>query len=345
MHAWPVSLAERGLIPDTVVRYGIRRLLRKRRRILQQAAGDDPAAYTDAFAEQLRRRPIAEDTEHANRQHYELPVGFFAQMLGPRMKYSACCYRDKRVVLGHAEEAMLRLTCARAKVRDGMDILELGCGWGSLTLWMAQRYPAAHVTAVTNSALQAEFIRSRAREAGVQDRVNVVKADINAFDTDTTFDRIVSVEMFEHVRNYGFLFERLAGWLKPNGKLFVHLFSHRSLPYLFETEGAENWMGKHFFSGGTMPSHDLLQRLADGFRLTKAWRINGTHYTRTLEDWLENLDRRHAEALGYLEEHYGAREARMWLNRWRMFLMACAELFAFHDGEEWGISHLLLEPT
>lgn len=289
--------------------------------------------YTDDFVARLRTLPIAEAADQANRQHYELPVAFFTRMLGPRMKYSSCYYRDEQEALDEAEEHMLRLTCARANLKEGMDILELGCGWGSLTLWIAEQYPTAHITAVTNSALQAGYVRARAQAAGVQERVLVTLADIDGFDTKKSYDRVVSVEMFEHVRNYGSLFGRIRTWLRPNGKLFVHVFSHRLLPYLFETEGGDDWMGRYFFTGGTMPSHDLLPRFAGDFRVEKSWRVNGKHYARTLEDWLKRLDHGRRPALNCLEDFYGAREARLWFSRWRIFLMACSELFAFQNGE------------
>ena len=343
MYAIPIRLAERGFVPDWAVRAGIRTLLRRRIRTLDASAGADRAAYVEEVSAQLRRHAIAEATQDANRQHYELPAEFFTHMLGPRMKYSSCYFSDQRKTLDEAESDMLDLTCRRADILDGMAILELGCGWGSLTLWMAEQYPTADITAVTNSGSQADYVRMRARNAGVQDRVKVVESDINAFSTDLAFDRIVSVEMFEHVRNYQRLFERLHTWLRPEGKLFVHIFSHRSLPYVFETEGEENWMGRYFFTGGTMPSHDLLPRFAEELLLSESWRVNGLHYTWTLESWLDNLDHSRSDVIGRLEEFYGAREARVWFYRWRMFLMACSELFAFRGGEEWGLSHLLFQ--
>jgi cyclopropane-fatty-acyl-phospholipid synthase len=337
----PIAWAEKGWMPDPLIRAGIRRLLRRRLAELRAEGGAEGAAYTEAFADRLRNLPIAEAPDEANRQHYELPPRFFACMLGPRLKYSACYYPRGDETLGEAEEGMLGLTCARAGVQDGMQILELGCGWGSLTLWMAVAYPDARITALTNSALQADHVSRRAREAGLDARLEVIREDVNAFAPRSSYDRIVSVEMLEHVRNYHHLFGRLRGWLRPDGRLFVHVFSHRAWPYLFETAGEDNWMGRHFFSGGTMPSHDLLPRLAEGLRLERDWRINGRHYARTLEAWLARLDRRRGEALEVLAEHHGPKEARVRLQRWRMFLMACAELFAFRQGEEWGVSHLL----
>ena len=351
MSSLAIHLAELGLVPDSAIRNGIRRLLARRLRDMQQSAGADAARHEAAFAESLRRHAVAEHTQAANAQHYEVPTAFFQTILGPRLKYSSALYADLLppvgaslatpapvTTLAEAEESMLALTATRAELHDGLQILELGCGWGSLTLWMAEKFPRARITAITNSATQAEHVQSQAAARGLRG-VRVLRANVNDFLCDQTFDRIVSVEMFEHVRNYGVLFERLQQWLNPGGKLFVHVFAHRSVPYLFETEGSDNWMGRYFFTGGTMPSHGLLPRFAGAMQLEEAWRIDGRHYARTLEDWLKNLDAQRGKVLSLCADTYGSWGASLWLHRWRLFLLACAELFAYRDGEEWGVSH------
>ena len=335
-----VSLMERGMVPDAVIRTGIRRLLLKRLR--DEGSGDretDRQRQREFFAE-LRRSPLAVATGAANRQHYELPPEFFTRVLGPRRKYSCCLYTPGVTDLAVAEEAMLRLTCQRAGLADGMDILELGCGWGSLTLWMAEEYPHARITAVSNSAPQRRFIEGECRDRGYTN-VRVLTADMNTFATDGAFDRVVSVEMFEHMRNYAELLRRIAGWLLPDGKLFVHIFCHREFAYPFETEGDDNWMGRHFFTGGIMPSDHLLFYFNDHLAVEDHWRVGGRHYRQTCEDWLQRMDVGRPRIAEILRGAYGA-EAGIWFQRWRVFFMACAELFGYDGGNEWFVSHYLL---
>ncbi|MDA0989861.1 MAG: cyclopropane-fatty-acyl-phospholipid synthase [Verrucomicrobia bacterium] len=337
MMALGLYLAERAWLPDAAVRSGIRLLLRSRLKALHAEAtrhGHDERAFGDFLAKQ----PIASHTAEANQQHYEVPTSFFKLMLGQRLKYSAALYPAPCEDLDEAENHMLRLTCERAELVDGQRILELGCGWGSLTLWMAEHYPKATITAVTNSSTQQEYVSNRARELG-SPNVTVLLRDVNALAIAEPVDRVVSVEMFEHMRNYESLLGRIHQWLKPGGKLFVHVFAHRSLPYIFETTGTGNWMGRYFFTGGTMPSHGLLPSVSSSLICEADWRLNGRHYARTLRSWLDRLDRNRPLARKRLENTYPPHELDRWLQRWRIFLMASEELFQYREGEEWGISH------
>jgi cyclopropane-fatty-acyl-phospholipid synthase len=333
-----LGLAERGWVPDALLRAGIRRLCAQRLR--EEHAGDPDAAArrNAALIAELRRSPVAIHTDAANRQHYELPPAFFHACLGPRLKYSSCFYPTGKETLAQAEDAMLALYGERAQLADGQDILELGCGWGSLTLWMAEHYPNARITAVSNSRPQREFIEARCRERGFA-HVRVLTCDVNRLELPANgFDRCVSVEMFEHMRNYATLLGRIGGWLRADGKLFVHLFCHRTLLYPFETAGEDNWMGRHFFTGGLMPAADTLLWFQDALRIDDRWLLDGTHYQRTANDWLHEQDSRRDEVLAILRVAYGD-AAPLWYQRWRMFWMACAELFGYDHGREWMVAH------
>jgi cyclopropane-fatty-acyl-phospholipid synthase len=338
-----IEAIEHGLVPDAVTRMAIRRLCRERLRELRHDRGSMNNSVHAAFFESMRSGPIAILPEMANQQHYELPPEFFVAVLGPRRKYSCCYFPSDSTTLLEAEEAALVLTCERAHIADGQQILELGCGWGSLTLWMAERFSHSRITAVSNSTSQRQFIEAEARSRGLTN-LCVITCDMNDFAPGAqTFDRIVSVEMFEHMRNYDCLLQRIASWLRPEGKLFVHIFCHRELTYPFETNGTANWMGRHFFTGGIMPSVDLLNQFNHSLTVSKQFSWSGRHYQRTAEEWLANLDARRDEILPMLASVYDGANARRWLNRWRMFFLAVSELFGYADGDEWFVSHYVMK--
>lgn len=322
--------------PDSVVRRGVR--LNCARRLARERRGGE--ARQSAFVSDLRRRAIAEHVVAANEQHYEVPADLFRLVLGPRLKYSCCYWPSGRETLAEAEDAMLELSCERAQVEDGMDVLDLGCGWGSLTFWLAERYPRARILAVSNSRLQREAIEAESLRRGLAG-IDVVTADVNHFDPGRRFDRILSVEMLEHVRNYPALLARIASWLGPDGRLFVHVFSHRAFAYPYES----GWLARTFFTGGTMPSHALLPSLVDELRLEDDWRLDGGHYRRTAEAWLERLDAHHDGLLRVLAARYGASESSRHLRRWRVFFQAVAETWGYRGGTEWGVSHYRFAPT
>ncbi len=333
-----LGLAERGALPDALLRFGIRRLCARRLAEERRGGLTAQSERAERLIEALRRSPIAIHTAAANEQHYELPAEFFEQCLGSRLKYSCALYPRGDETLAEAEDAMLRAVEARAELADGQSILELGCGWGSLTLWMAERFPHSRITAVSNSQSQRAHIETVCRKRGFGN-VRVITADVNALALDPgAFDRCVSVEMFEHLRNYATLMERIAAWLRPGGKLFVHVFAHRTFCYPFETAGEDNWMGRHFFTGGLMPAADTLLRFQDRLALEQRWLIDGTHYQRTANQWLERQDANAAAVRATLRRAYGDRAA-LWFQRWRIFWMACAELFGYAHGQEWLVAH------
>jgi cyclopropane-fatty-acyl-phospholipid synthase len=337
-----LGLAERGLIPDPLLRWGIRQQCARRLEAERLGGLDAQAARFQLRLAQLRATEVALHTEVANMQHYELPPEFFAQCLGPRLKYSASYYPTGTETLSQAEEAMLELYGQRAELADGQDILELGCGWGSLTLWMAVRYPNGRIIAVSNSKPQRKHIQRRCRELNVRN-VTVLTRDVNRLELPAeAFDRCVSIEMFEHMRNYDTLLARIACWLRPQGKLFVHIFAHRTLMYPFETAGSGNWMGRHFFTGGLMPATDTLLWCQRDLQVERHWQLDGTHYQRTANHWLQNQDDHHARVMSVLRSFYGDSQAQLWFQRWRMFWMACAETFGYDQGQEWLIAHYRL---
>ena len=339
-----MRLLERDLVPDRLIRQGIRRLLKER--LDEEDQGDVEAQQKRlmAFVAHLKASPVAINTADANEQHYEVPTEFFTHVLGQNMKYSSCYYDSPTDSLETAERRMLALTCERARLSDGNKILELGCGWGSLSLWMAEHYPNSYITGVSNSRTQKAYIDARAAERGLKN-LEIITCDMNRLDFpgNVRFDRVVSVEMFEHMRNYELLLERVARWMKPAGTLFVHIFTHKTFAYPFEVRDASDWMAKYFFSGGIMPSDDLLLYFQRDVKLVDHWQVNGRHYQLTSEAWLSNMDAKGAAIMPILEKTYGKDESLKWWVYWRVFFMACAELWGFRGGNEWLVSHYLFE--
>lgn len=332
------AIVDSGMLPDWLVRAVIRRI--SAGRLSEQEAGG-PAAQAErrrALLRELRNSPLAVATDAANAQHYEVPAAFFELVLGPHLKYSCSWWPPGVDTLADAEARMLDLTVQRAQVLDGQRILELGCGWGSLTLYLATRFPGCRIVAVSNSAAQREFILARAARRRLAN-VDVVTADINAFQTSDRFDRILSVEMFEHVRNHSSLFNRLEEWLTDSGRLFVHIFAHHRFAYTFESRNGSDWMARHFFSGGMMPSETLFAQVQDRLVIDAQWRVSGRHYERTANAWLAQLDRHAAAVDEVLASTYGRQAAPRWRARWRVFFMACAEMFGYRDGTEWFVCH------
>ena len=334
-----INLTEKNLLPDALVRVGIRRLLRARLRELRDGDIAFAADEESRFLAAMRDADIALMTASANEQHYELPTEFFLAVLGKRLKYSSCLW-DGATDLDQAEQRALAVTTERAQIRDGHSILELGCGWGSLTLWLAEHFPAAHVTAVSNSAVQRAHIEQQCADRALTN-VTVITADMNDFDPQQRFDRIVSLEMFEHMRNWPRLFGRVSRWLRDDGLFFMHVFCHATTPYPFVDRGPADWMTRFFFAGGMMPSDGLALRCQQHLELRDRWRWSGTHYSATLEAWLRNMDGARDAVMPILARTYGEADRVRWWVRWRLFFMACSELFAWDDGRKWYVGHYL----
>ena len=334
-----IGTAERVPLPDVVIRTAIQHLCsRTATRLSGHSVADD-----SAFAGKMMLRPIAEHADAANAQHYEVPSAFFADVLGPNRKYSSCFYKTAATTLQEAEEEALRQTVEHADLADGQTILELGCGWGSLSLWMARQFPSARITAVSNSHSQRDHVQEQARLRGLHN-LRVVTADMNEFAPDGQFDRIVSVEMFEHMMNWRKLMTRVQSWLAPGGRFFMHIFTHRAGTYLFDNANRDDWIAQHFFTGGLMPSHHLVRQYADLFTIEKEWCWSGTHYQRTANDWLANFDRNRDRIEATLYKVYGG-ETALWMRRWRWFFLATSGLFGYADGSEWGVSHYRMKAT
>jgi cyclopropane-fatty-acyl-phospholipid synthase len=330
----PSILAERRLLPDFLIRWGIRNQLKQHSLLLSQNPKLD-----ESWIEQLSKGPIAEYTETSKEQHYEIPTDYFKTVLGKHLKYSSCYWDESTTTLEMAEVNMLSLSCEHAHLENGQNILELGCGWGSFSLWMAEHYPESTITAMSHSKTQKAYIDSEIERRGLSN-LKVITSDINNFDTSERFDRIVSIEMFEHLRNHSLLFEGLNAWLKDDGLIFIHIFAHHKESYLFEVEHDRDWMAEYFFTGGMMPSINLLPKTAKGFKELNRWEINGTHYGKTLEAWLSKQDENESIIMNYFMDTYG-KDAKLWIQRWRIFYLACSELFAYNKGKEWPVMHYL----
>ena len=333
-----IDLAEKGIMPDFLIRSGIRRMQKERLLWEKSRSISSVEKHHQNWVNEMKSSSIAYVPEKANEQHYEVPPDFFVNALGKHLKYSSGYWPEGVTTLDDSEFAMLKLSAERAEITNGHKILELGCGWGSLTLYMAKNYPKSHITAVSNSKDQRLFIEKKCQERGFKN-VKVITADMNEFTIDEKFDRIVSVEMFEHMRNYEHLLDKVSSWLQPGGKLFIHIFTHKTLVYPFTEDGEGDWMGRNFFSGGIMPSHQLLLYFQKKLNIEMSWRFNGSHYEKTSLAWLNRMDSNKNEIMAIFSDTYGAEKASVWFQRWRIFFMACEVLFGYDNGREWGVSH------
>lgn len=340
---WQYALLESNLLPEWMIRIGIRGMLQKTIEKHTPSSLAEQQQQKMAFIKGLKMLPIAIETDAANAQHYEVPSDFYHWVLGPRRKYSSGLWLNDSDTLTDAEHNMLALYCSRADIQDGQRILDLGCGWGSMALYLAEHYPNAKITALSNSHSQRKYIESVAQKKGWSN-LTVVTADIANYDTDWTFDRIVSIEMLEHMKNYERLFEKVSRWLTPQGLFFVHIFTHERFAYHYEDTDGNDWLTQHFFTGGTMPSADLFHYFQTHLKLEHQWSVDGTHYEKTANAWLKNMHQNKHHILPILEQTYGRNEVTRWWVRWKVFMMACAELWGYKNGKEWAVTHYLFSP-
>ncbi len=332
-----IKTAERAPLPDALISAGIEYLVGRTKARLKNTPIDE-----EKFAREMANFPIATHTNDANNQHYEVPAKFFELSLGANKKYSSCLYKEAKY-LDDAEIEALKETCEHAQLINGQDILELGCGWGSLSLYMAKNFPNSRIISVSNSNSQRQFIESQARKLSLKN-LEIITCDMNEFMIDEKFDRVVSVEMFEHMSNWEQLLGKIHGWLKDDGRLFIHIFTHKTHSYRFSVDDPADWIGQYFFSGGIMPSHDLINHFPNLFEVEEAWQWNGENYAKTAYDWLENFDNNRGEIDRIFKSTYGADWA-VWIKRWRLFFLATAGLFGYDKGCEWFVSHYRLIKT
>ncbi|MEM0950717.1 MAG: cyclopropane-fatty-acyl-phospholipid synthase family protein [Cyanobacteria bacterium P01_H01_bin.74] len=340
------KIMETNRLPEWMIRWQIRRFLAEKKKSLAFATDADKSQYFNRFVEELNNSPIAIETDAANNQHYQVPASFFNSVLGPTLKYSSGLWTQETNTLAEAELAMLKLYAERAGIQPGQRILDLGCGWGSFSLWVAEQFPECTVTALSNSKTQRQFIEARRDARGIKN-LTVITGNIVTYDFDTSpgFDRIVSIEMMEHMKNYNRLFEKLSRWLTPEGRLFVHIFTHKASAYHYEDTDGTDWLTRHFFTGGTMPSHDLFRYFDKDLMVEKDWVVNGVHYQKTAEAWLEKMKANRTAIMPVLQETYGNSQALKWWVYWKVFFLACAELWGYQNGTEWQVSHYLMKKT
>ena len=342
MISFLIKLAEKKLIPDFIIRQGIRNLLKKRIQSLVSNNSEKNIQNKIQFIEEMNLSSIAVLPELANEQHYEIPEEFYKYSLGKHKKYSSCYWNEKTKNLDEAELLSLKLTSQHAQLINGLNILELGCGWGSLTLWMAKQYPKSKITAVSNSSSQRLHILEQAKKRKLKN-ISVITEDMNTFNPKVKYDRVVSVEMIEHMRNHKKLFQKIASWLKPDGLFFMHIFVHKSQPYLFEVQESDDWMSQYFFSGGMMPSEDLPLFFQNDLKIIDQWSWSGVHYEKTANAWLKNIDLNKNKVMPVLKDIYGKNDSKKWFQRWRIFFMSCAELWGYENGKEWKVVHYLFK--
>jgi cyclopropane-fatty-acyl-phospholipid synthase len=342
MISFLIKLAEKKLIPDFIIRQGIRNLLKKRIQSLVSNNSEKNIQNKIQFIEEMNLSSIAVLPELANEQHYEIPEEFYKYSLGKHKKYSSCYWNEKTKNLDEAELLSLKLTSQHAQLINGLNILELGCGWGSLTLWMAKQYPKSKITAVSNSSSQRLHILEQAKKRKLKN-ISVITEDMNTFNPKVKYDRVVSVEMIEHMRNHKKLFQKIASWLKQDGLFFMHIFVHKSQPYLFEVQESDDWMSQYFFSGGMMPSEDLPLFFQNDLKIIDQWSWSGVHYEKTANAWLKNIDLNKNKVMPVLEDIYGEKDSKKWFQRWRIFFMSCAELWGYENGNEWKVAHYLFK--